>query len=122
MHYISSTEIYHINEEILGRKPLVRDQRLLQAAMRRPFVRMFGAEAYPTMMEKAAALLHSLAHDHIFADGNKRTAREAVTRFLNGNGYSVDWDDADDIILKAARGDADIEEIAAWLTAHCAHE
>ena len=115
MEYISSTEMYHINAEITGHKPIVRDQRLLQAAMRRPFVRMFGAEAYPTFMEKAAALLHSVAHDHIFADGNKRTACEVVTRFLHRNGYTVDWTDCYDFILRIAQGQVEIPEIAAWL-------
>ena len=120
MHYISAAEIYTINEEILGHKPLVRDRRLLQAAMQRPFVRMFGQAAYPTLLDKAAALMHSLAHDHIFADGNKRTAREAVTRFLRGNGLVPQWDEAEckSFLLKVARNETDIEDIAAWLKDH----
>jgi prophage maintenance system killer protein len=32
----------------------------------------FGEDAYPTIHEKAAALLHSLARNHPFVDGNKR--------------------------------------------------
>ena len=31
---------------------------------------MFGEDAYPTLEEKAAALLHSLVRNHAFVDGN----------------------------------------------------
>ena len=120
MHYISAAEIYSINEAVLGREPSVRDRRLLQAAVVRPFQQAFGQEAYPSIPEKAAALLHALAHDHPFADGYKRTAREAVTRFLEGNGYRATWDDEEAyaFILRIARGDARLPEITDWMNAH----
>ena len=39
----------------------------------------FGAyEAYPTLGEKAAALLHSIVRNHALVDGNKRLAWTAV--------------------------------------------
>ena len=120
MHYISAAEIYSINEAVLGRQPYVRDRRLLQAAAVRPFHQAFGQEAYPSIPEKAAALLHALAHDHPFSDGNKRTAREAVTRFLEGNGYHATWNDEEayEFILKIARGDARLPEITEWMISY----
>lgn len=120
MRYISAAEIYSINEDVLGMKPRVRDRRLLQAAVARPFHFAFGQDAYPTMPEKAAALLHALAHDHLFSDGNKRTAREAVTRFLDGNGYRATWDDdeAYRFILRIASGEAQMPEVVAWMQRH----
>lgn len=120
MYFISAAEIYSINEEVLGREPFVLDRQLLRSAATRPFQRMFGHEAYPTLMEKAAALLHSLAHDHVFVDGNKRTAQRAVTRFLNENGIEVNWTEqaAYDLILEIAKGHMDIPEIAQWLNKH----
>lgn len=120
MHYISAAEIYSINEAVLGMEPRIRDRRLLQAAVNRPFHYAFGQDAYPSIPEKAAALLHALAHDHLFVDGNKRTAREAVTRFLEGNGYRAIWDDAEAyrFILRIASGEAHMPEVVAWMQRH----
>lgn len=119
MRLISAAEVYTINEEIVGHKPFVRDRRLLQAAVTRPFIRMFGQEAYPTVYEKAAALLHALAHDHLFADGNKRTATIATVRFLEDDGLRVTWseDEAMRFITEVAQGQHAIPAIAAWLEA-----
>lgn len=120
MYFVSAADIYSINEEILGRDPIVMDRHLLRSAATRPFQRLFGQEAYPTLIEKAAALLHSLAHDHLFVDGNKRTAQSAVTRFLKGNGVAINWEEKDayDLILEVAKGRLDVPEIAQWLNKH----
>ena len=50
---------------------------------------VFGAEMYPTLHEKAAALLHSVARDHALIDGNKPTAWLAMRVFLRFNGVSA---------------------------------
>ena len=50
---------------------------------------MFGAELYPTLYEKAAALLHSVARNHALVDGNQRTAWLAMRVFLRLNGVSA---------------------------------
>ena len=120
MQYISAAEIYAINEQILGEPPRVRDRHLLRSAMARPFRRIFGEEAYPTVLDKAAALLHALAHDHLFADGNKRTARRATVRFLDDNGYQTTWteNEAYTFILEIAQGQRDVPAIAQWLESH----
>jgi death on curing protein len=39
---------------------IVADEGLLQAAVARPRASVFGDDAYPTLWDKAAALLHSL--------------------------------------------------------------
>jgi death-on-curing protein len=49
----------------------------------------FGAELYPTLHEKAAALLHSVARNHALIDGNKRTAWLAIRVLLRFNGVSA---------------------------------
>ena len=50
----------------------VRDAGLLESAVHRPTTTLWGREAYPTLDEKAAALLHSLVANHALVDGNKR--------------------------------------------------
>lgn len=117
MYYISAAEIYAINEDILGERPLLFDRYLLRSAVARPWLKAFGKEAYPTLMEKAAALLHALAHDHLFADGNKRTATQATRHFLEGNNVDVMWDETDvyEFVRQIAEGKRDIADIALWL-------
>jgi death on curing protein len=122
MFYLSAADVYEINQQVTGHEPVVRDRHLLRSAVARPFRQMFGQEAYPTLAEKAAALLHALAHDHLFVDGNKRTAQRAVTRFLQQNGAEIRWadEDAQTYILEIAKGRCDVPEIAEWLTDHIA--
>ncbi len=122
IHYLTPDEIYKINEDVTGHLPYVRDRHLLRSAVLRPMTRMFGQEAYPTLFDKAAALLHSLAHHHLFGDGNKRTATYATIRFLGLNGYQAAWtaEEAYQFVLEVAQGQLDVPEVAQWLRSHTA--
>lgn len=118
--YLSADDLYKINEDVTQMLPLVRDRHLLHSAVRRPALQLFGEAQFPTLAEKAAALLHSLAYHHLFADGNKRTALRAVTLFLERNGRRATWSAAEEyqFILEIAQGLRDVPEIAAWLETH----
>ncbi|MFW5772747.1 MAG: type II toxin-antitoxin system death-on-curing family toxin [Phototrophicaceae bacterium] len=122
MNFISAAELYTINEEVTGQRPRVRDRHLLRSAANRPFTFMFGQEIYPSVLDKAAALLHSLAYHHLFVDGNKRTATRAIVLFLERSGYRVTWtpQEAYDFVLEVAKGQLDVPEIAARLEAFTA--
>jgi death on curing protein len=118
--YLTAAEIYEIAETVLGRKPDVRDRHLLRSAAARPMTQAFGESAYPTLLDKAAALLHSLAAHHLFFDGNKRTATAATLRFLDENGLAAIWN-ADEIyqyVLEIAQNRHDVPDIAQWLAEH----
>src|SRR5512144_1567864 len=93
-HYLTPAELYVAAAQSLGRKPDVRDRHLLRSAAARPMLRAFGEEAYPTLLDKAAALMHSLAAHHLFYDGNKRAATRVTTVFLQRNGLQPTWNDA----------------------------
>ncbi len=54
---------------------------LLAAAAARRRITVFGEDAYPTVEDKAAALLHSLVSNHALVDGNKRLAWSAARIF-----------------------------------------
>ena len=76
---------------------------------------MFGQEAYPDLLAKAAALLHSLAINHPFVDGNKRAAWVSTVVVLAYNGVTLDTDDdsAYDFVIAVASGKlTEIDEIA----------
>lgn len=118
--YLTPAEIYAIAEEVLGRRPDVRDRHLLRSAAARPMLHAFGEDAYPTLLDKAAALLHSLAAHHLFYDGNKRAAARAVVVFLERNGLRPTWSagEAYDFILEVAQSRHTVESVSAWLAQH----
>lgn len=70
---------------------------------------MFGEEAYADLLDKAAALLQSLAINHPFLDGNKRTAWLSCVTFLAMNGIQLrpDIDAAERLVISVATGEAD---------------
>lgn len=92
----------------------VRDLGLLDAAVVRPQSSAFGEDAYPTLVLKAAALLHSIVAHHALVDGSKRLGWLATTVFLDINGAPVDFgdDDAFALVWGVAAGDLDVEAIA----------
>lgn len=69
-----------------GGVPSLLSPALLDSAVHRPFY-LFGDEfMYQTGLEQAA-LLHSLVLNHVFEDGNKRTALTSCLFFLERCGY-----------------------------------
>lgn len=66
--------------------PGVRDEGLLESAVNRPATASGAVLKYPTAEMCAAALLHSLVHNHPFHNGNKRTALVALLVSLDRNG------------------------------------
>jgi death-on-curing protein len=53
---------------------------------------VFGLDLYPTLVEKAAALLWWIAGGHIFVDGNKRTGMQAAIELLEVNDVITKFD------------------------------
>jgi death-on-curing protein len=124
MRYLTIDEIIDINEEIIGAQSVVRDLGILDSAVARPQASAFGQDAYSTLLEKAAALMHSLILNHPFLDGNKSTATVAIVIFLNENGLRETWqtDDAHQFIIAIAEGKHDVPAIAAWLETNTVQE
>ncbi|MCX5212671.1 type II toxin-antitoxin system death-on-curing family toxin [Kitasatospora sp. NBC_00240] len=122
MKYLSVMEILELAEYACQEQEVgVRDLGLLSSAAHRPESQMFGVEAYPGLFEKAAALLHSLAINHPFVDGNKRTAWMSAVVFLDLNGAEmtgIDQDAAYLLVVGVAAGEiGDVEAIAEQLRA-----
>jgi len=87
----------------------LRDVGLLEAAAARPQASAFGTDAYVTVHEKAAALLHSVVRNHALVDGNKRLGLAAVIAFYGLNGWRLTMsnDDAYDFVMSVASGALD---------------
>lgn len=87
--YLTLDDVLAAAEAHLGRPAEIGDYGLLESAVARPQATVFGEDAYPTLHEKAAALLQSLATNHALIDGNKRTAFVATALFYELNGRRV---------------------------------
>lgn len=112
--YLSAEDLMHIARRALGDEPKVRDVGLLSAAVARPRMAVFGYDPYPTLAEKAAALMHSIARNHCLIDGNKRLALAAALVFceINGSPVAMTNDEAYDLTMRVAEGQIEVPAIA----------
>jgi death-on-curing protein len=113
--YLDLEDLLDIARAAVGGDPEVRDYGLLESALARPRASVFGADAYPDLHLKAAALLHSLARNHALVDGNERLAWTACRTFLaiNGQSISAPEDDRFEFVIQVATGAlADLGKIA----------
>jgi death-on-curing protein len=112
-------ELLHVAERVLG-EVAVRDVGLLEAASGRPQATAFGQDAYPDLVAKAAALMHSLARNQGLVDGNKRLALAGSLAFLgmNGQRLTLSNDEAYELVMAVATGSLDdVADIADVLRA-----
>ncbi|MBT1546114.1 type II toxin-antitoxin system death-on-curing family toxin [Curtobacterium aurantiacum] len=119
MIHLTTDEALHIARRSLGADDAVRDVGLLEAAVARPAASVGGNDAYPTLVDKAAALVHSAVRNHALVDGNKRLGLMLLVVFLGVNGVRLHAsnDQAYDFIVAIAEGELDaVPEIAAALS------
>jgi death-on-curing protein len=97
----------------------IRDLASLEGTLARPMHAGFGREFYPTVVEKAAALLHGLATTQPFIDGNKRTAWACCATFLEIHHLTistkVSQDDVVEFVMRISSGVHDVSDIALQL-------
>lgn len=117
--YLSLDDLLEIAAGVLD-EVQIRDLGLLASAAARPAMTVFGEDAYPRFVDKAAALMHSVARNHLLVDGNKRLAWSATRAFCLLNGHDIRYliDAAEAFVLAVAAGELDVPEMAAWLEAH----
>lgn len=98
----------------------IRDEKLLESAIKTPFQSFGGEELYPSMQAKAARLCYGLVKNHAMVDGNKRIGAHAMLVFLTINGYELSYTQKElsDIILEVASGEKNYEDILQWLLEH----
>lgn len=122
MRYLTVDQVLQINRSLFrsddGQAPEVYpDHGRLDAAVMRPQASAGGEDAYPDIHTKVAALMHSLARNHAFLDGNKRTALLAAFAFYAINGWvlALDEGEAVGIAVDVAEGYIDVDRLAAEL-------
>ena len=116
--FLDADDLLLIAQRAIEGEVLVREHGLLASAAARPQTTVFGEDAYPDVLTKAAALLQSLAGNHPLVDGNKRLAWLATFVFLDLNGHRVvaTQDEVVDLVVAVADGTlTDVADIAARL-------
>ncbi|MBA3765157.1 MAG: hypothetical protein H0X05_06575 [Actinobacteria bacterium] len=93
------------------------DHGRLAEALAEPARRAEGAEVYPGVIPKAAALLLALLRLRPFARANAKVSLLAMTVFLNRNGLDLQAvdDELTAVVAVAATGELTVLETAAAL-------
>jgi death-on-curing protein len=116
--YLEVEDLMHLARRVVATVEL-RDAGLLEAAVARPRAIALGEDAYPSIHDKAAALLHSVVRHHAFEDGNKRLGLAALIAFYGMNGIRLTYtiNEAYDLVMAVAAGELDdVAAIATQLT------
>jgi death on curing protein len=96
----------------------IRESGLLESAMARPQnLALYGE---PDISELAASYAYSIARNHPFVDGNKRTAAVVSETFLMLNGGLLLATDAELVVafVALAAGELTEDELTAWFREH----
>lgn len=106
--------------ENFGGSSDIRDDALLDSAIKTPFQTYDNKELYPTLLDKAARLCFGLVKNHPFVDGNKRIGTHAMVVFLAINGVDLKYSDDEliNLILSVASGTQSDSDILRWLQQH----
>jgi death on curing protein len=95
----------------------VRDLGAIESAVARPY-----CGYYRSIAKKAAAPVQSLASNHGFIDGNKRTALLMMNLFILRSGYKIRGDseqqvnaDVEEMILALVEHRINFDEAVIWL-------
>ncbi len=81
---------FHVDQICLfGGMPGIRDEGLLESSIAAP-QQLYFYDENADIFDLAACYLSSLARNHPFFDGNKRTATQSSLAFLHINGLTLD--------------------------------
>lgn len=100
----SINQVIQLNAKLIefyspGEQIGVKDEGLLESALERPFVVLYGTKPYDTIYLEASALFHALVKNHAFYNANKRTAWFVVVGFFELNGLSLNMEEANAVLF-----------------------
>jgi death-on-curing protein len=113
-------QIHTLLIDTFGGSHGIRDINALESALARPFQTFDNKELYPSVIEKASALLESILTNHPFIDGNKRTGYVITRLFLMNNGHDINATQQEkyEFIISIASGETKFDAIISWLIKH----
>ena len=101
-HFLTLADVIDIHDQEIataGGSSGIRDVRGLESSVASPKA-TFEGNYLLTFFEMAATYTHSIASNHPFIDGNKRTALASTLTFLYINGYEVNETYAEELADK----------------------
>ena len=125
MRYLSEQEVIAINYLLINQYSPAEPKGLMNASLlnscvERPKQTVMGEDAYVDVFEKGAALFESIAKNHCFINGNKRTAFVCLIQFLSYNGYKfvMEPKQAEDFVVDAVMRKYNFNEVTSIIKAH----
>jgi death-on-curing protein len=120
MKKITKEQVIVMHSELInktGGTDGIRDEGLLDSAIKGPFQFFGSKELYPSIQEKAARLCFNIIKNHPFVDGNKRTGILTMLVFLDINGLNIECNDMDivNLGLGVASGEESYKNIYDWI-------
>lgn len=121
MNYLSRDEVLDLHMfavERYGGRLGIRSQDRLLAALNAPQQVMFGAELYPDLASKVAALGFMVLKNRPFNGGNEATALLSMLRMLAINGCQIDGyfpAKLAAVLQGVLHSEVDRDELTAWL-------
>lgn len=123
-HWLTTSDVVRIHDDMIatfGGETGVLNRGRIETALEFAFQSpVAGHDPFPSIIEKAASLLHSILLYHPFVDGQKRTGISSAFILLGVNGYFL-WsrDPGDEVhfAVHVAKGEFEVEEIARWIAA-----
>ncbi|MFC0268385.1 type II toxin-antitoxin system death-on-curing family toxin [Kushneria aurantia] len=118
--FLFPRDVIEINQQMLALTPgehhSVIHQGALESACQRPSLTLYYTQS-EDIFSMAAALGEALVQSHPFANANKRTAADAVYRFLDLNGWELTApsDEVISMYVGLAIHEYDKDEYADWL-------
>lgn len=121
--FLAAAEVLVLHDQVLerwGGSHGVRDIALLESALGAPQQTFGGQLLHRDVFSQAAALLRSLALNHPFVDGNKRTAFLSAVVFLDLNERNLEVPDKEAVrfMVELPAVKPSLEKTAVWLRAH----
>jgi death on curing protein len=124
LRWVTTSDVVRIHDDMiatfggdLGVLNRGRIDTALEFAFESPVA---GHDPFPSIVEKAASLLHSILLYHPFVDGQKRTGISCAFILLGVNGYfmwSRDVGDEVHFAVHVAKGEFEVEKISRWIAA-----
>ncbi len=121
MNYLTRDDLLDLHMfalERYGGRLGIRSQDRLLAAVNAPQQVMFGAELYPDIASKAAALGFMILKNRPFNGGNEATVLLGMLRMLAINGCRIDGDfpaRLAAVLRSVLHSELDRDELTAWL-------
>lgn len=122
IRWLSTSQVIEIHDRMIlsfgGELGILHEGRIDSALERARNSVVYGQDQFPTILHKAASIMHDVLIYHPFVDGQKRTGLASAFIFLGLNGYSL-WsrNPSDEVhfAIRVARGEHEVNEITAWL-------